>query len=555
MNFIRSCLVTLSVFVLLGCNVPTSVIDTNTRNLFDQQSYLTHVKTLASDEFGGRAPATPGGELTVSYLEDNFKALGLEPAFGSDGFRQPVSLMVISTDENTSLELTTSSAVKTTLAYKDEMIAWTRRPVAQASISDSELVFVGYGVVAPEYNWNDYAGLDMQGKTAVILVNDPGYLSGDENFFNGKAMTYYGRWTYKFEEAARQGAAGAIVIHQTGAAGYPWGVVSGSWSGPQYHLLDAGDVPLAQVEGWITEASAKNLFANAGLDFATLAEQAGKPGFNPRSLKTSASITLDNVIEQSESYNVGAILPGSKNPDEYFIYTGHWDHLGTDQSNTEGDNIYNGAVDNATGTAALLELARVFASQPQRPERSLIFLAVTAEESGLLGSAAYVENPPVPLNKTVAGINMDGMSVYGASNDVVVIGWDASDLQDYLTRAAATQDRVLVREPTPEKGFFYRSDHFNFAKKGVPMMYAEAGNDIRGKGSEWGKQQQADYTANRYHKPGDEYDDSWDVSGILQDLEMNYLLAQEILNSDDWPEWRPGNEFRKIREQSLATGP
>ena len=272
-------------------------------------------------------------------------------------------------------------------------------------------------------------------------------------------------------------------------------------------------------------------------------------------MKTSASITLDNVIEQSESYNVGAILPGSKNPDEYFIYTGHWDHLGTDQSNTEGDNIYNGAVDNATGTAALLELARVFASQPQRPERSLIFLAVTAEESGLLGSAAYVENPPVPLNKTVAGINMDGMSVYGASNDVVVIGWDASDLQDYLTRAAATQDRVLVREPTPEKGFFYRSDHFNFAKKGVPMMYAEAGNDIRGKGSEWGKQQQADYTANRYHKPGDEYDDSWDVSGILQDLEMNYLLAQEILNSDDWPEWRPGNEFRKIREQSLATGP
>ncbi len=544
-----------SILLLFACNISEPSSLSKAQITFDQDNYLKHVKTLASDEFGGRAPATPGGELTVSYLEDTFEALGLKPAFAGDSYRQPVTLMVLTAAENTSLLLKTQTGQQTSLAYKNDMMAWTRRSVAEASITDSELVFVGYGVVAPEYNWDDYADLDMSGKTAVILVNDPGYLSGDDDFFNGKAMTYYGRWTYKFEEAARQGAAGAIIIHQTDAAGYPWGVVSGSWSGPQYHLLDAGDNRLVQIEGWITEDSANELFINAGLNLESLAEQARKPGFMPVSLNTSASITLNNTMEQSDSYNVGAIISGSKNPDEYFIYTAHWDHMGTDESNTTSDNIYNGAVDNATGTAALLELARVFSSQPQRPERSVLFLAVTAEESGLLGSAAYVENPPIPLNNTVAGINMDGMSVYGASNDVVVIGWEASELQDYLQRAANTQGRELVREPTPEKGFFYRSDHFNFAKKGVPMMYAEAGNDIRGKGMEWGKEQQQDYTANRYHKPGDEYDENWDVSGIFQDLEMNYLVAQEILNSDDWPEWRPGNEFRKIREQSLATTP
>ncbi len=516
----------------------------------DQNNFLAHVQVLSSNEFGGRAPATPGGRKTVQYIEQQFKGLSLQPAFANSSYRQAVELMVITAAKDAKLEIKSTSGYQANLNYKQDMVTWTRQAVTKASLQDSELVFVGYGVVAPEYDWNDYAGLDMRGKTAVIMVNDPGYLSGDDNFFKSKAMTYYGRWTYKFDEAARQGAAGAIIIHQTDAAGYPWGVVSGSWTGPQYHLRDAGSNNLADVEGWITEAAARELFAAADQDFDALTTAARKPGFSAVNFDMTLDATLTNTIAQSESHNVAAVLPGTVNPDEYFIFTAHWDHLGTDESNTETDNIYNGAVDNATGTAAILELARMFSSNP--PERSIIFLAVTAEESGLLGSAAYVEDPPVPLKQTVAGINMDGMGVYGATHDVTVIGWDASELQDYLSRAASLQSRTLVPESTPEKGYFYRSDHFNFAKKGVPMMYAEAGIDVRNKGTSWGIARQDDYVANRYHKPSDEYSEDWDIGGIIQDIQMNYLVASEITNSDAWPEWRVGNEFRAIRESSLA---
>lgn len=516
----------------------------------DQNSYLNHVKILSSDEFAGRAPATPGGRKTVAYLEKQFKDLGLQPAFENASYRQAVELTIITAAESAALQMTSKSGAQTNLNYKQDMVTWTRKPVENVSLQNSELVFVGYGVVAPEYDWNDYAGLDMRGKTAVIMVNDPGYLSGDEDFFKSKAMTYYGRWTYKFDEAARQGAAGAIIIHQTDAAGYPWGVVAGSWTGPQYHLSDAGSNKLVDVEGWITESAAQDLFAAAGQDFSALTEAARKRGFTPVKLGTTVNATLANTLAESASHNVAAIVPGSSAPEEYFIFTAHWDHMGTDESNTETDNIYNGAVDNATGTAAILELARVFSENPA--QRSIIFLAVTAEESGLLGSAAYVEDPAVPLKQTVAGINMDGMGAYGATNDVTVIGWDSSELQDYLARAAGSQGRVLVPESTPEKGYFYRSDHFNFAKKGVPMMYAEAGIDVRNKGKDWGSAQQADYVSNRYHQASDEYSDDWDIGGIVQDMQMNYIVASEIANSSVWPEWRDGNEFKAIRAASRA---
>ena len=516
----------------------------------DQNKFLQHVKILSSDEFGGRAPATPGGRKTVQYLEQQFKSMSLQPAFANSSYRQDVDLMIITATDSADLRVTSKKGEQMSLAYKQDMVTWTRKPVASAALQDSELVFVGYGVVAPEYNWNDYAGLDMRGKTAVIMVNDPGYLSDEDGFFKNKAMTYYGRWTYKFDEAARQGAAGAIIIHQTDAAGYPWGVVSGSWTGPQYHLREAGSNRLGDVEGWITEAAAKKLFSAAGQDFAALTTAARKPGFTAVNFDMTVNASLANTLAESASHNVAAIVPGTLAPEEYFIFTAHWDHIGTDESNTETDNIYNGAVDNATGTAAILELARMFAEN--RPQRSIIFLAVTAEESGLLGSAAYVEDPAAPLKQTVAGINMDGMGVYGATHDVTVIGWDASDLQDYLSRAASLQGRTLVPESTPEKGYFYRSDHFNFVKKGVPMMYAEAGIDVRNKGKDWGSVQQADYVKNRYHQPSDEYSDDWDLGGIIQDIQMNFVVAKEIANSSAWPEWRDGNEFKAIREASRA---
>ena len=521
-----------------------SAVDT-----LDEAGLAQHIEVLASNEFGGRAPFTTGEEKTLAYLENEFKKLGVEPANG-DSYRQLVDLVELTSDPNMQLKVSAGDSLWE-LAYQDQMMAWTKRVVDEVSMQDSELVFVGYGIVAPEYNWNDYDGLDMTGKTAVILVNDPGYATQDENVFSGNAMTYYGRWTYKYEEAARQGADGAIIIHETGAAGYPWEVVSGSWAGAQFDLAAQNDnMHRVKVEGWVTQEVAKELFTETGHDFDALTSRAAKPEFEAVPLGASASITVKNGIRRSQSANIVAKITGSERPDEVFAYMGHWDHLGIRFG--EGDHIFNGAVDNATGTAALLEMAKAFKSLPRPPKRTILFLAVTAEESGLLGSAHYAANPLFPLNQTVGGVNIDAMNVIGPMNDIVVVGYGNSELEDILARHAGMQSRTLTQEPTPEKGYFFRSDHFNFAKKGVPVLYAEGGTSHKEKGEDYVTEAAADYTANRYHKPGDEYDPNWDLRGAVADMALYFTIGLEVAESDTWPNWYEGTAFRGIRDASMA---
>ncbi len=518
----------------------------------DETEFMQHVRTLASDEFEGRAPATEGGRKTVEYLEDAFKSLGLEPAFG-DSYRQAVSLLELNITNNPALTLRYADGAVDTLAYKDNSVVFTSHNQAEVSLNESELVFVGYGVVAPEYGWNDYQGIDMTGKTAVILVNDPGYRKPEGELFKGLTMTYYGRWTYKYEEAARQGAAGAIIIHETGAAGYPWEVVSGSWSGAQYSLAGGNDDKASlKMEAWISEPAAQNLFAKNGMDYSALVERAGLGDFSPIAMSTHASTQMSLSSRTSDSFNVGAVIKGRESADENFIYTAHWDHLGVKEVGEGEDAIFNGAQDNATGTSALIELAQAYTALPQAPKRSILFLAVTAEESGLLGSQAYAENPAFAMAKTVAGINLDGMSTIGATDDIVVVGYGNSQMDDYLRDVAAEQGREVVPESTPEKGFFYRSDHFNLAKKGVPMLYAEAGDKVRDQPEGYGAEQAAKYVSERYHKASDEVHAQWDNGGIMQDLNAHFRIGVKISDSDNWPQWSDGNEFKAIREASLA---
>lgn len=516
----------------------------------DEAGFMQHVKVLASDEFAGRAPATPGGLKTVDYLEGEFKKLGLQPPFG-ESYRQPVALIEQTVTNAPALIITNADGSTDTLPYKQGSIAWSTRVAETAAIESSELVFVGYGVVAPEFDWNDYAAIDMSGKTAVILVNDPGFRTPEGGLFKGDTMTYYGRWTYKFEEAARQGAAGAIIVHEDAAAGYPWEVVSGSWSGAQYMLFTEEDNQgKLAVESWITQAAAESLFSNSGMNYQEMLARAGQPGFKPVAMQATATVRLQNKSRKSTSYNVGGLIRGSARPDELFIYTAHWDHLGIKPVEGVEDVIFNGAQDNATGTSALLEIAQAFKALPNPPERSVMFLAVTAEESGLLGSAHYAANPAFPMVKTVAGINIDGMSTLGATDDVVVVGYGNSQMDDYLKTALEGQGRVLVPEPTPEKGYFYRSDHFNLAKKGVPMLYAEAGLKVRGKPAGYGKAESDRYVAERYHKAADEVHAEWDNGGILQDMNAHFRIGVAISDSNDWPKWSQGNEFKAIREAS-----
>ena len=516
----------------------------------DEVDFMRHVNTLAADDFEGRAPATAGGEKTVSYLEAEFKKLGLKPSFG-DSYRQAVPLMELNVTNTPPLQLNHKDGSSQSLTYKEGSVVFTSRTGDSAEIKNSGLVFVGYGVVAPEYDWNDYAGIDMAGKTAVILVNDPGFRAPDGDLFKGNTMTYYGRWTYKFEEAARQGAAGAIIVHEDKAAGYPWEVVSGSWSGPQYNLFSAdGNVGNLSVESWITQPAAEQLFSKNDLSYKQMVTDAGQQGFTPVAMTSTASSQLEITSRKSDSYNVGGYIEGSVRADELFIYTGHWDHLGVKSVADGEDAIFNGAQDNATGIAGLLEMAQAFKALPKAPERSVMFLAVTAEESGLLGSKQYAEDPAFPMNKTVAGINIDAMSTAGATDDIVVVGYGNSEMDDYLNTVAIEQGRVLVQEPSPEKGYFYRSDHFNLAKKGVPMLYAEAGMTVRGKPEGYGAAEAERYLTERYHKAADEVHAEWDNGGIMQDLYAHFRIGMAISDSNDQPSWSEGNEFKAIRQAS-----
>ncbi len=517
----------------------------------DEATFRRHLARLASDEFEGRKPATPAGERTVEYIRQQFESAGLKPGNGAT-FYQSVPLVEITADPDTSLVVRRGSEERR-FKYADDMVVWTKRVVPSAAIEASELVFVGYGIVAPEFEWNDYAAADIKGKTAVILINDPGFVTEDPKLFAGRAMTYHGRWTYKYEEALRQGAAGALIIHETEPAAYGWDVVVTSWTGRQLDKASADDnAGRLAIEGWISGSAAAAIFQLAGLDLAALEAAAVRRDFKAVPLNVQASVGVRNAIRRSNSSNVIGILPGVKRPDEYVLYMAHWDHLGRAPAAT-GDTIFNGAVDNATGVSGLITLAQAFARAQPRPERSLIFAAVTAEESGLLGSAYYADHPPYPLEKTAAVINMDALYAGGPTRDVAVIGYGSSELEDYLREAAEAQDRVLKPEPTPERGFFYRSDHFNLAKKGVPALYTKLGTDDREHGAQWGKQQQDEYIAQRYHKPGDEYDANADFSGSLQDLELFFAVGYRLSRESHWPEWYEGNEFRATREASRDT--
>ena len=506
------------------------------------------ISTLADDEFEGRAPATPGGIAASQWIADEMARIGLEPGYEGSYF-QPVPLLEVTLDESTSSFDISHNGEPLGLTTNEDVVFWTKRAADEVSLDSSDLVFVGYGVVAPEYGWNDYEGVDVEGKTVVMLVNDPGYADPDSGLFNGNAMTYYGRWTYKYEEAARQGAAGVILIHQTAPASYGWNVVSGSWTGAQLDLArEPGEGTFAAVESWVTADVARQLFDLSGLDFDTLTAAASQADFEAVPMEgLTASATLHNSTRTLDSRNVVGVVPGTTRPDEYVIYTAHWDHIGIRDVAEGEDGIYNGAVDNATGTAAILEIGEAFMANP--PERSVMILAVTAEESGLLGSAFYGENPIVPFSQTVGGINIDAMLPTGRSRDIIVVGHGASELEDVLESVASEQDRYIVPDPNPEAGYFYRSDHISLAKHGVPMLYADGGEDLREGGTEAGQAAGEDYRANRYHGPADEYSADWPMDGMIENVELFYEVGSRLANSDDWPNWYEGNEFRALRDE------
>ncbi|MCP4588148.1 M28 family metallopeptidase [Pseudoalteromonas sp.] len=527
--------------ILAGC-ASTSITSGDVEKAYqsiNSEQLAEHIKVLASDEFGGRAPSSKGEELTLAYLTDQFKALGFEPGNG-DSFLQEVPLVSLEADSNMVLTIGGKD-----YQYKKDMVMGSSRISAKQSIKDSELVFVGYGVNAPEYNWNDYEGIDVKGKTVVMLVNDPGYATKNPDLFTGDAMTYYGRWTYKYEEASRQGAAGAIIIHETAPASYPWSVVENSWSGEQFGFQkENNNMDRVAVEGWVTTDVAKELFKKAGLDFDTMKANAAKGAYHIDMGDLTASVEVNNTIKKSISYNFIATLPGSEKPDEHIIYSAHWDHLGTDKTR-KGDQIYNGAHDNATGTAGLIEVAEAFASLPEHPSRSMTFLAVTAEEQGLLGSKYYAANPVIPASQTVANINMDSLNLLGKVKDISVVGIGKSEMDSLLETAAKAQGRTVSGDPKPSSGGYYRSDHFAFANMGVPAMYAGGGSEALDEETANYRKRMSLVLRGCYHQPCDRYRDEWDLSGAVQDLQLFYQVGFDISERKEWPTWNASSEFQR----------
>ncbi|MEO6226891.1 MAG: M28 family metallopeptidase [Thermomonas sp.] len=520
----------------------------------DAADFEEHVKVLSSDAFGGRGPGTPGEDAAVDYIKTQFARIGLQPGNGSNWF-QTVPMVETTADEATSLKLDVAGKSQE-LKFGSDMVIGTRTGQADVNVKDSPLVFVGYGVDAPEQHWNDYAGLDVRGKTVVMLVNDPGFHAHDAKLFDGKRMTYYGRWTYKFDEAASKGAAAALIIHDAEGASYGWDVVKNSWSGPQYDLPAKDDpAPRLPAQGWITGDAAKALFTGAGLDLDKLRAAANKRGFKPVPINAKVSFDLKSSSIEKTSRNVIGLLPGSETPDEAILYMAHWDHLGT-HAGDAGDNIYNGAVDNATGVAGILEIAEAFRKAPTPPKRSILFLAVTLEESGLLGSKYYVAHPVVPLDKTVAVFNIDALSPIGKARDITVVGKGSSQLEDWLKTVLAGQKRKAVGETNPAAGYYFRSDHFNFAKAGVPALYIDSGTNLLAGGQAAGDAAAQDYTDHRYHKPGDQFDAStWKVDGIVEDLEAVQAVGVTLANDGQWPNWYGGNPFKAARDAMRPAAP
>ena len=541
-----------SLLFAVGCQ-PAAAPDTDAKPPVASAADLgRRIERLASDEFEGRAPGTPGGRAASQYIADEMKTAGLVPMGKNGTYFQPVALTETEVLPTSSLTISKGEATVLEADQKTNAIYWTKRLVESQSVVESDIVFVGYGVIAPEYGWNDYAGLDVKGKTVVMLVNDPGFATKDENLFKGNAMTYYGRWTYKYEEAGRQGAAAAIIVHETEPASYGWDVVSGSWTGAQYDLVRPdGGASRTIVEGWVHKDTAESLFKAADMDYSEMKAKAVTKGFAPMAMgELKLNAVLNQNVKTVESRNVAGGVIGTTRPDEYVLYMAHWDHLGKNENADGEDKIWNGAVDNATGTAAIIEIGEAFVQQGA-PERSAIFVAVTAEESGLLGSAYYAEDPLVPLKNTVAGINIDAILPLGKTKDMKVIGFGASQLEDRLKDVLDPRGMYIVPDDKPEAGYYYRSDHISLAKKGVPMLYSDPGNDHVVNGLTYGEDFAKDYTKERYHKPGDEYDNSWDLSGIEQSTEILFELGYGIANSEDWPNWYEGTEFRALRDEML----
>ena len=503
--------------------------------------------TLSSDEFMGRMPFTEGEKLTTSFLESKFKEMGLEPGNG-DSYFQEVPMVSIITYPEQSMEFKTAQGSVVGEGLKDFVI-WTQRTDSVVRVENAEVVFAGFGIVAPEYGWDDYKNLDVKGKIVVVMINDPGFGSEDSTFFKGNTMTYYGRWTYKYEEAVRQGALGCLIVHNTIPAGYGFNNIQNSWKASKLYLDDRGqDKYKLGFEGWITLPFAKQLFEKMGKNESELLQNARTPDFQGFSTGMSLSTSLTVEPTYNVSKNVIAKVTGKTAPEEVIIYTAHWDHIGIGKPDETGDTIYNGALDNASGTAALLALAKAFKTDEQ-PDRTVVFLAVTAEEQGLWGSAYYAKQPIYPKEKTVANINMDGVNPYGKMKDVSVIGVGQSEMEDLLDEELKKLGRYAAPEPNPVVGYYFRSDHFNFAKIGIPALYIGTGIDHVEKGKEFGKQLQDDYVAQYYHKPADEYDPTrWNLDGAVDDVQLLYQVGRNLANSTKWPGWKEGSEFKAIRD-------
>ena len=508
------------------------------------ETLMAATERLASDEFEGRAPGTRGEELTLAYLTEQFEAVGAEPGNPDGTWVQDVPLVGITPQPGDHLTVTANGESRT-LEPATDYVAATKHVVDEVEVNDAEFVFVGYGARAPEYDWDDFGDADLSGKILLFLVNDPPL----DDIFGGNAMTYYGRWTYKHEIAAELGAAGSLVIHETGPAGYPWEVVGSSPYGEAFDLVAADDnLGRATFEGWVQRATAESLFGMAGLDFEEAKARAATREFQPVPLGVTGSLRIRNELRRIASQNFLAKITGSEAPDEVIIYCAHWDHMGRDTS-LEGDQIYNGAADNATGTAGLIEIARAFLMAPEPPRRTVVFLAVTAEEQGLLGSRHYGENPLYPPAQTVAAINMDVLNQWGRTRDLTVVGYGQSELDDVAAEVAARLNRTLAPDPEPEKGFYFRSDHFSFARVGVPAFYGDPGLEYIGKAPGYGLEKRNEYNVNDYHKVSDEVKPDWDMSGAVEDLTFMYEMGAVLASGERWPAWSETSEFRAVREE------
>lgn len=537
----------LALVIFSNCSTPISTEESSDSPKIDGVKIGEHIKVLSSDEFGGRMPFSKYETMTIEYLKSQFEAMGVQPG-NKDSYFQKVPMVEIEVTNMSSLSFTGNDFDKK-YEYKTDFVALTRRVTESIEIANSDLVFAGFGVVAPEYNWNDYENLDVEGKTVLILVNDPGFGTDDNDFFKGNAMTYYGRWTYKYEEAARQGAKGVIIVHDTKPASYPWGVVENGWTGPNLYLkADDDNMSRCEFEGWISLETANDLFTAAGKEAYNFTSEARSREFKSFDLGLQVSLSFNNQTKFSESNNVAGLVKGSEKPDEIIIYAAHWDHLGTGTA-IDGDSIYNGAIDNASGTATLLEIARAFATNEQ-PKRSVLFLAVTAEEQGLLGSAYYAQNPLYQADKTVGVINMDALMAIGKMKDLTVVGHGQSELDDLAEIVAKKQGRYIIPDPEPGSGHFFRSDHFSFAKVGIPALYAAGSHEHMTKGVDFVKEKAEHYVSTDYHQPSDEYSEDWDLSGMVQDGSLFYEIGSKLSNDISvWPKWKGGSEFKAIREK------